>query len=61
MIKVVVKFDPGISGSIQAKSLFDLEASLRRMTRSDVRVFKDRAKDDSKLRVKMTPIERAKV
>lgn len=52
-IEVVVKFAPGVPDDIQAKAMFDFEKSLRVMSDLDVRVFKERMADDSKLRVVM--------
>ena len=43
----------GVPDDIQAKCLFDFEVALREMSGLDVRVFKDRMADDSKLRVVM--------
>ena len=53
MIRAVVRFDNGVPDDVQAKCLFDFEISLRKLTGSDVRVFKERMADDSKLRVVM--------
>lgn len=53
MIKVLVTGGEGIPDDIQAKCLFDLEVSLREKSGLDVRVFKERMADDSKLRVVM--------
>ena len=52
MILVNVKME-GIPDDIQAKCLFDFEVALREASGLDVRVFKDRMADDSKLRVVM--------
>lgn len=52
MIIVNVKME-GIPDDIQAKALFDFERALREASDLDVRVFKDRMADDSKLRVVM--------
>jgi hypothetical protein len=52
-IEVVVKFGDGVPDDIQAKAMFDFERSLREMSDLDVRVFKERMADDSKLRVVM--------
>jgi hypothetical protein len=41
--------------------LMAFERHLRLLSGLDVRVFKDKMADDSKLRVAMTPEERAKV
>lgn len=61
MVKVVVRFDPGVSHHAQGCALLDLERTLRRLTGKDVRVFKDLMRDDSMLRVKMTDEQRAKL
>ena len=60
-LQVVVRFPDGISHDAQGKSLLLMEKALRDMTRLDVRVVKDLMGDDSKLRVMMTPIQRAKL
>jgi hypothetical protein len=52
-IEVVVKFGDGVPDDIQAKAMFDFERSLREMSDLDVRVFKERMADDSRLRVVM--------
>jgi hypothetical protein len=49
----VVRFEDGIPDDLQAKSMFDMERFLRVHSLEDVRVFKDRMADDSKLRVVM--------
>ncbi len=59
MIKVTVDFADGVPDDIQAKALFDFELSLRERSGLDVRVFKERMQDDSKLRV-ITDMRRAK-
>lgn len=51
MIRAVVRFDEGVPDDVQAKCLFDFERALRLWSGLDVRVFKDRMGDDSKLRV----------
>ena len=53
MIRAVVRFDDGVPDDVQAKCLFDFEISLRVLTGRDVRVFKERMADDSRLRVVM--------
>lgn len=50
---VTVKFTEGVPDDFQAKAMFDFEKSLREMSGLDIRVFKDRMADDSKLRVVM--------
>jgi hypothetical protein len=52
VILVNVKME-GVPDDIQAKCLFDFEVALREASGLDVRVFKDRMADDSKLRVVM--------
>lgn len=59
MIKVTVDFEDGVLDDIQAKCLFDFEIALRVASGLDVRVFKQRLGDDSKLRV-ITDFRRAK-
>lgn len=59
MIRAVVRFDEGVPDDEQAKALFDFERNLRQICGKDVRVFKDRMADDSKLRV-ITDMRRAK-
>lgn len=59
MIKVMVNFDDGVPDDIQAKCLFDFEVALRERSGLDVRVFKERMKDDSRLRV-VTDMRRKK-
>lgn len=53
MIRVIVRLDEGVPDDIQAKCLFDFELALRKASGLDVRVFKDRMADDSKLRIIM--------
>ena len=53
VIKVTVQFDGAVPDDIQAKAMFDFEVNLRNLSGLDVRVFKDRMYDDSKLRVIM--------
>ena len=53
MIRVLVRFDDGVPDDIQAKCLFDFEIALREKSGLDTRVFKDRMRDDSQLRVIM--------
>ena len=53
MIKVLVDFKDGVPDDIQAKCMFDFEMNLRILSGLDVRVFKERMADDSKLRVVM--------
>lgn len=58
MIKVTVDME-GIPDDIQAKAMFDFEKYLRVASGLDVRVFKQRMADDSKLRV-ITDMRRKK-
>lgn len=60
-LKVIVTFDDQIPPGAQGQALLDLEKGLRKYTGLDVRVFKERMGDDSKLRVKMTAAERERV
>ena len=59
MIKVTVDFSDGVPDDIQAKAMFDFEKNLRVRSGLDVRVFKERMADDSKLRV-ITDMRRKK-
>ena len=59
--EIIMKFGPAIKGSLQAKLMFDLEKHLRETTGLPIEVFKETMADDSKLRAKMTPEERAKI
>jgi hypothetical protein len=59
MIKVIVDFSDGLPDDIQAKAMFDFELALRVKSGMDVRVFKERMADDSKLRV-ITDMRRKK-
>lgn len=60
-LEVLVRFPPEIELSVQGVALLRMEAFLRRITELDVRVVKDLQGDDSKLRHKMTFVERAKL
>jgi hypothetical protein len=59
VIKAIVDFETGIPDDVQAQALFDFEVRLRVLSGLDVRVFKERMKDDSKLRV-ITDMRRKK-
>ena len=61
MLKVTVTFDDLIAPAMQGPLLLAMEKLLRTGLQMDVRVFKDRMGDDSKLRMAMTPEERAQV
>lgn len=58
MYSVTVKFDEEIPAVEQGISLMSFEKHLRQLTGLDIRVFKDKMGDDSKLRIRMTPAER---
>lgn len=59
-MKVMVRFEDGVPDDVQAKCLFDFERNLRIRSGLDIRVFKDRMKDDSRLRVIMDARRKAK-
>lgn len=59
-LNVVVKFDDGVPPDAQGPALLEFEKNLRK-TGLDIRVFKERMGDDSKLRIMMTPIERERL
>jgi hypothetical protein len=61
MLKVTVTFDDTIMPEFQGPLLLAMEKLLRTSTQLDIRVFKDRLGDDSKLRMAMTPSEREAV
>jgi hypothetical protein len=58
---VLVRFGDHIGADAQGRALLAMEKFLRTTTGLDVRVFKERMGDDSKLRVKMTPEERSRL
>lgn len=58
MIRVTVKFEPDDSGPLQGVALLAFEKHLRELTGEDVRVFKNKLGDDSKLRIMMSKVER---
>jgi hypothetical protein len=60
-LHVTVKFGDGISSEAQGITLLAFEKHLRSLTGLDCRVYKDLQGDDSKLRVMMTPAQRAKL
>ena len=61
VVKVTVKFDGIVPAPLQGVALLEFERHLRRLTGSDVRVYKDLKGDDSKLRVMMTIEQRNKL
>lgn len=60
-LQVIVKFPAEIPLAVQGPFLLHAEKSLRDATGLDVRVVKDLMGDDSKLRVRMTVIQREKL
>ena len=60
-MNVTVIFDEAIPAEAQGPALMAFEKQLRQTTGLDVRVFKQRMGDDSKLRVRMTKEERDKL
>lgn len=60
-MNVIVKFDDSIPDTVQGVSLMAFEKHLRSLTDMDIRVFKNKMADDSKLRVRMTQAERDKL
>lgn len=60
-LQVVVKFPEAIPLEAQGAALLEMERALRAATNLDVRVTKDLKGDDSRLRVMMTPFQRAKL
>ena len=58
MKQVRVAFPEGIASEAQASALMAFERHLRVLTGLDVQVFKDKMRDDSKLRMALTPEER---
>ena len=61
VIQVTVKFGEGFPVDMEGSALLEFEKRLRALTGLDVRVFKQRMGDDSKLRIRMTPAERDKL
>lgn len=61
MLRVTVKFDDDLPPEFQSKALMGFEKLLRKMTGRDIRVFKDKMGDDSKIRQRMTPDERSRL
>ena len=60
-LEVVVRFPNEIPLEAQGPALLAMERDLRTATGLDVRVTKDLKGDDSRLRVLMTPAQRAKL
>ena len=58
VLDVTVKFHDEIPPEAQGPALLAFEKHLRTLTGKDVRVFKNRMGDDSKLRIMMTKQER---
>lgn len=61
MFHVKVMFPEEFPVEFQGPALLSFERHLRVLSRKDVVVYKDKMKDDSKLRMAMTAEERAKV
>ena len=61
VIQVTVRFGEGFPIDMEGSALLEFEKRLRALTGLDVRVFKQRMGDDSKLRIRMTPAERDKL
>lgn len=57
-LEVIVRFGARIPPAAQGIALLAFEKHLRLLTGLDCRVFKDKLGDDSKLRVKMSLVER---
>ena len=60
-LQVVVKFPREVPLDAQGRALLLMEQNLRFNTGLDIRVVKDLMGDDSKLRVRMTLEQRAKL
>lgn len=58
MITVTVRFEGDLPAHVQGVALLEFEKTLRTLSGFDVRVFKEKMGDDSKLRIRMTPAER---
>lgn len=61
MYQVRVALPDEIPHHLQGQALMAFERHLRVLTGMDVQVFKDKMKDDSKLRMAMTPEERNRI
>jgi hypothetical protein len=57
-LNVIVRFGDQVPSDHQGPALLAFEKALRQSTKLDVRVFKERMGDDSKLRIMMTPAQR---
>ena len=58
MEQITVKFSDAIPADAQGIALLALEMQLREITGLDCRVFKEKMGDDSKLRIRMSQLER---
>ncbi len=58
-ITVTVTFDGDVPATAQSKAMMDFERQLRILSGLDIRVFKERMEDDSKLR-RVVDMRRAK-
>lgn len=61
MISLTVKFDESVLPEEEGEFLLYMEKLLRFHYPKDVRVFKEKMGDDSKIRQKMTPDERSRL
>lgn len=62
-LHVIVQFGKGIPSAIQGSALLAFERTLRDLANRElwIEVFKETKGDDSKLRMNMTPEQRAKL
>ncbi len=60
-LHVIVRFGSGISDAVQGKLMLEMERWLRGAWGIEAEVFKETMADDSKLRRRMSPEERAKL
>jgi len=60
-LEIVVKFPAGVPLAVQGAFLLRSEKELRGSTGLDIRVVKDLMGDDSKLRHRMTFVERSRL
>ncbi len=60
-MNVYVELPDGISSEVQGVALMMFEKQLRALSGEDIRVYKQKMADDSKLRMMMTPEERGRI
>jgi len=60
-LDIVVQFGADIPENQQGPALMAMERRIRRASGLDIRVFKDKMGDDSKLRIRMTKEERERI